>query len=438
MQLIPAQLSAATTAIRAVLPMEYPADAVLRRFFRDNAILGAHDRAFIAETVFGILRHKFYLECLTEITTPRTLLLAYLAKFQGMNLRELTPHISEAEAKWLTKIKSITLESQPLAVQAEFPAWLTEKLQNFMSDTDILELGRSLQQPAALDLRVNTIHAKRDKILETLQQEGIDAEATPYSPIGIRLSGKPAINRHPLFLSGQIEVQDEGSQLLGYLLAPKRGEMVVDFCAGAGGKTLLLGALMNSKGRIYAFDTSEKRLNNLKPRLKRSGLSNLHPQLITNENDIKVKRLAGKIDRVLVDAPCSGLGTLRRNPDLKWRQSLQSIQELRQKQAAILSASSKLLKPGGRLVYATCSFLPEENQEIIEQFLSSHPQFNLLNCAQLFAQQKIPLDTGEFLQLSPQLHSTDGFFAAALAVKKDTPPEEEKQEKAKEEQEEQK
>jgi 16S rRNA (cytosine967-C5)-methyltransferase len=260
-------------------------------------------------------------------------------------------------------------------------------------------------------------------VLETLSQEGIEALETPYSPCGIRLTGKPAINRHELFLSGKIEVQDEGSQLLGYLLAPKRGEMVVDFCAGAGGKSLLLGALMNSKGRLYAFDISEKRLSNLKPRFKRSGLSNLHAQRIANENDIKVKRLAGKIDRVLVDAPCSGLGTLRRNPDLKWRQSPQSIDELKTKQAAILSAAASLLKPGGRLVYATCSFLPEENQQVVQDFLNTHPQFSLLNCAELLAQQKIPLDTGEFLQLSPQLHQTDGFFAAALTRNEAAKPE---------------
>lgn len=194
--------------------------------------------------------------------------------------------------------------------------------------------------------------------------------------------------------------------------------MVVDFCAGAGGKSLMLGALMHSQGRLYAFDNSEKRLNNLKPRLKRSGLSNLYPQLIMNENDIKVKRLTGKIDRVLVDAPCSGLGTLRRNPDLKWRQSPQSIEELKRKQAAILSSAANLLKPGGRLIYATCSFLPEENQEIVENFLTSHPRFMLLNCAELMVQQKIPLDTGVFLQLSPRLHNTDGFFAAVLELLK--------------------
>lgn len=419
MRLSHAHLEQAISAIRSILPMAYPADAVLRRYFREHPMLGASDRAFIAEAVFGILRHKFFLECLATNATPRALLLSYLVKFQGVNIRELKPAISEAETKWLAEIKAVTLQSQPLAVQAEFPAWLFEKLQIFMPETMILDLGHALQQPAPLDIRVNTIHTKRDEVLAALCQEGIQAQTTPYSPVGIRLTGKPAINRHRLFLSGDIEVQDEGSQLLGYLLAPRRGEMIVDFCAGAGGKTLLLGALMHSSGRIYAFDTSEKRLNSLKPRLKRSGLSNLHPQLIAHENDNKVKRLAGKIDRVLVDAPCSGLGTLRRNPDLKWRQSPQSIQELKQKQAAILTAAAKLLKPGGRLVYATCSLLPEENQEVVESFLSNHPRFSLENCANIFLQQKIPIDTGKFLQLFPHQHGTDGFFAASLTFSND-------------------
>ena len=423
MQLTPFQLDSAIIALRTVLPLEYPADGILRHFFRENPLLGGQDRAFIAETVFGILRHRFFLESLTERITPRSLVLAYQVKFNGMNLRELTSLISESETKWLAEIKAIKLETLPLAIQAEFPEWLVEKLKQSMTDADILNLGFSLQKSAPLDLRVNTILAKRNQVLETLSQEGIEALETPYSPCGIRLTGKPAINRHELFLSGKIEVQDEGSQLLGYLLAPKRGEMVVDFCAGAGGKSLLLGALMNSKGRLYAFDISEKRLNNLKPRFKRSGLSNLHAQRIANENDIKVKRLAGKIDRVLVDAPCSGLGTLRRNPDLKWRQSSQSIDELKAKKAAILSAAASLLKPGGRLVYATCSFLPEENQQVVQEFLNTHPQFSLLNCTELLAQQKIPLDTGEFLQLSPLLHQTDGFFAAALTRVEVTKPE---------------
>ncbi|GDX60743.1 SAM-dependent methyltransferase [Nitrosomonadaceae bacterium] len=420
MRLTPIYLDSSIAALRAVQSLEHPADAMLRYFFRENPELGVNDRAFIAEIIFGILRHRFFLESVTETSTPRALVLAYLVKFYGMNLRELLPLVSETEVKWLSKIKAVSLESQSSATQAEFPDWLMEKLQNFMSDKDILNLGLSLQQSASLDLRVNTLITSRDEVLAVLSKDGIEAQITPYSPIGIRLIIKSTINRHELFLSGKIEIQDEGSQLLGYLLGPKRGNLVVDFCAGSGGKTLMLGALMCSQGRIYAFDISEKRLNALKPRLKRSGLSNLSLQRINNENDLKVKRLTGKIDRVLVDAPCSGLGTLRRNPDLKWRQSPQSIEELKCKQKLILSAAAKLLKPGGRLVYATCSFLAEENQEIIEHFLVGHNQFKLLNCAELLAQHQISLDTGRFLQLLPNLHGTDGFFAAALEfVKKE-------------------
>lgn len=422
MRLTPERLNLLITAVRKVLPLQAPADALLRQFFRDYPQMGQNDRSMIAETVFGILRHRFFLEVLTGKATARELVLAYLARFQGMNLRELTPLIREVESKWIQQIKAVKLEEQPLFIRAEFPEWLVGKLQQSWSDEDILRLGQVLQQPAPLDIRVNSLLAKREEVIAALKQEGIEAQPTPFSPVGIRLTGNPAINRNALFLSGKIEVQDEGSQILGFLLVPKRGEMVVDFCAGAGGKTLLLGALMHSRGRLYAFDVSEKRLNNLKPRLKRSGLSNVHPQHIDSEKDIKLKRLAGKIDRVLVDAPCSGLGTLRRNPDLKWRQSPESINELQKKQIVILTAAAKLLKPGGRLVYATCSLLPEENQQIIERFLADHSQFSILNCGELLAQQKINLpDTGEFLQLSPLYHNTDGFFAAVLEHSKMEP-----------------
>jgi 16S rRNA (cytosine967-C5)-methyltransferase len=304
-----------------------------------------------------------------------------------------------------------------LSIQAEFPDWIVDKLRVQHSDAEILDLGRAMQQPAPLDLRVNTLLAGRNEVLQALQAEGLDAQATPYSPVGIRLKYKPALNKHALFLSGKFEVQDEGSQLLSLLLAPKRNDMVVDFCAGAGGKTLQLGAMMNSQGRLYAWDISEKRLTNLKPRLKRSGLSNVQPQLIAHENDSKVKRLAGKIDRVLVDAPCSGLGTLRRNPDLKFRQSAQSVAELNVKQANILASAARLLKQGGRMVYATCSLLHEENQGIVQAFLAAHPDFILVPADEILHQQHIDLAMGDYLQLSPQLHNTDGFFAAVLERK---------------------
>jgi 16S rRNA (cytosine967-C5)-methyltransferase len=235
--------------------------------------------------------------------------------------------------------------------------------------------------------------------------------------MGIRLKGRPALSKHPLYLDGTIEVQDEGSQLLGHLLAPKRSEMVVDFCAGAGGKTLALGAAMRNTGRLYAFDVSGHRLDNLKPRLARSGLSNVYPAQIAHERDERVKRLAGKIDRVLIDAPCSGLGTLRRNPDLKWRQSPKAVDELQAKQTAILASAARLLKPGGRLVYATCSLLAAENEEIVAAFDAEHGRdFVRLDPAELLREQGVEradeLVQNQCLRLWPHRHRTDGFFAA--------------------------
>lgn len=411
------RLDLAVEAMRRIAPLREPADLGLRRFFQDNPKAGRSERAFVAETVFGILRRKSFIDHVLEGAdgnrgTPRKFVLAYLSRVEGMNLRELQPYLSESEEKWLAQVKAVPVENMPLEVKAELPLWVVTKLRSAMSDVEILALGRSLQQQAPLDLRVNTIKAKREEVIAAL-----GGDATQWSPAGVRIQDKFALNENTLFLEGKVEVQDEGSQLLGYLVSPKRREMVVDFCAGAGGKTLMLGALMQSAGRIYAFDVSEKRLNNLKPRLKRSGLSNVNPQLIQNENDIKVKRLSGKIDRVLVDAPCSGLGTLRRNPDLKWRQSEESLEELTKKQAAILAGASVLVKPGGRLVYATCSILPEENQGIVSAFLESHPEFELLDSAEILNSQHIPLDTGKYLQLRPDIHGTDGFFAAAMQRK---------------------
>ena len=414
MSLSPSLIDDTVAALRFILPLHQPADVLMSSFFRDNAKLGAKDRAFIAETVFGILRRKRYLEFMAGKATPRHLLFAYLIKLAGMNQREAEPLLSPAEIDWFKQVKAMPSDKLALGVQADFPDWLVEKLQAFMPDGEILALARTMQHAAPLDLRVNTLLANRDEVLQTLNSEGIEAHATPYSPVGIRLKEKPALHKHPLFIGGKVEVQDEGSQLLAFLVAPKRTDMVADFCAGAGGKSLALGALMHSQGRLYAFDVSEKRLNKLKPRLKRSGLSNLHPQLINNENDARLKRLAGKIDRVLVDAPCSGLGTLRRNPDLKWRQTPQAIAELTQKQHAILASAAKLVKLGGRLVYATCSLLPEENEQIVSAFLQARPDFKLLDCSEILAAQRITIASGEYLRLSPGSHSTDGFFAAAM------------------------
>lgn len=412
-RLTPALMDHAEALLGQLLRYEYSADSTVSLYFRSHRQLGHADRGFIAETVFAVLRHQRSLEARVGNAEPRALLLAALVCVRGLNSRELTPVLKGQEAEDLARYKAVDLSTLPPAVARDLPDWLHQRLVDQLGDEATGQLARFLGQSAPLDLRVNAIKADRDKVLAALAESGIEGRAGSLSPLAIRLKDKPALSRHPLFVDGSIEVQDEGSQLLGYLLGPKRGESVVDFCAGAGGKTLLLGAMMKNTGRLYAFDVSDKRLTNLKPRLARSGLSNVHPARIEHERDQKIKRLAGKIDRVLVDAPCSGLGTLRRNPDLKWRQSETSVSELTVKQASILRGAATLVKPGGRMVYATCSLLKEENDEVVAAFLAENPGFKLLSAAELLGKQGIAV-AGELLHLYPHIHGTDGFFAAAL------------------------
>lgn len=400
-------------AVSELLKFARPADSVLSAWFKAHHT-GSTERAFIAETAYAVLRRKRLLAKLSHGGTPRQLVLAALVRLQGYSQRQLVEAVGARDMEWLAQLKAQTEPALTPAEQADLPDWLFERLSARMGEEELMALMRGLNQPAPLDLRVNAMKASREDVLKKLAASGIAAAPCPHAPLGVRLAGKPSLARHPLFLDGSIEVQDEGSQLLCALLQPKRGDMVVDFCAGAGGKTLAIGAMMRSTGRLYAFDVSEKRLAKMKPRLARAGLSNVHPVCIAGENDIRVKRLAGKIDRVLVDAPCSGLGTLRRNPDLKWRQSPESVDELAQKQAAILAGASRLLKPGGRLVYATCSILSEENEAVVDAFLAAHPGFVRLSASEVLGRQGIALDTGADLRLLPHVHGTDGFYAAVL------------------------
>ncbi|HQN64991.1 MAG TPA: RsmB/NOP family class I SAM-dependent RNA methyltransferase [Methylophilus sp.] len=406
-----------------LLAFSGPADAKMGDFFRSHRELGTKDRAFVAETVYGVLRRLRFLTAVTtasddEQADARKLVLAYLLRIQGKSIRELEPVLNEQQKEWAHAIKAKSTENLSLAVQADVRDWFWNKLLAQYGEEQALTICRSMFDQASLDLRVNTIKASREDVLSRMQAENTVKDnvitATPYSPVGIRMAARLNIGKHILFTEGKIEVQDEGSQLLSYLVAPKRGQMVADFCAGAGGKSLAIGALMKNTGRIYAFDVSEKRLHNLGQRLKRSGLSNLHAQVISSENDPKLKRLNGKFDRVLVDAPCSGLGTLRRNPDLKWRQTEQDVQELNVKQTSILARAAKLTKAGGRLIYATCSLLKDENEAVAEAFLQAHPDFKLVPANEILAQQNIALDTGDYLKLLPHLHGTDGFFAAVF------------------------
>ncbi|MCW7538696.1 RsmB/NOP family class I SAM-dependent RNA methyltransferase [Aquabacterium sp. A7-Y] len=410
-----ALLDLATDLVRAILKFDAPADSVVSAFFRQHRQLGPRERHTLAETAYAVVRQRLLLQHFAQSGSGALERRLAILGWQGSDsfLRSaLGPH----EQQWLSEVKAIDPASLPEKLRHNLPDWIATPLKATLGE-EFWPLVDSLNQPAPLDLRVNLLKSRREAVVEALQQEGIEAQPTPHSPWGLRIAGKPALNKLDVFTRGEVEVQDEGSQLLALLTEPRRGEMVVDFCAGAGGKTLALGAAMRNTGRLYAFDVSGHRLDNLKPRLARSGLSNVYPAQIAHERDERIKRLAGKIDRVLVDAPCSGLGTLRRNPDLKWRQSPKAVEELVGKQLAILQSAARLLKPGGRLVYATCSVLAEENERIAEQFTSEAgrdytpvPVAGILEHAKVEAPEL--LVQGDHLRLWPHRHATDGFFAA--------------------------
>ena len=414
-----ALLDACAELVKLTLQFQHPADAVVSRYFRDHRNLGPRERATLAETAYTVLRKKTLFESLARSGSgPKERRLAILGFHAPRNF--LKAALSEQEAKWLDQCDAVRPDELLPQHRHNLPQWMADALQAQVGE-QFEALAASMLEPAPLDLRVNALHAKREAVQKELAAAGIQAVATPYSPWGLRVEDKPALTKLDAFKEGRLEVQDEGSQLLALLLDAKRGEMVVDFCAGAGGKTLAIGAQMRNTGRLYAFDVSAHRLEALKPRLARSGLSNVHPAALAHERDERVKRLAGKIDRVLVDAPCSGLGTLRRNPDLKWRQDEQAVHELTEKQLSILTSAARMVKSGGRLVYATCSVLPEENERIAEAFQQAHPDFVPLDAGQTLEQLKVEhaasLCAGgesgtRYVRLWPHSHQTDGFFAA--------------------------
>ena len=405
----------ATELLHRVLQLQHPADGLVSDFFRQHRTLGQRERHTLAETTYSVLRQRLLYQHLAQSGKGEMERRLVLLAWQG-NEGFLRAALSDTEQQWLAQVALIDRAALPDKLRHNLPEWLADTLQPALGD-EFWPLVNSLNASAPLDLRVNSFKAKRDDVIKAFKTEGVDAVATPYSPLGLRIDGKPALHKLDVFMRGDVEVQDEGSQLLALMVGAKRGEMVMDFCAGAGGKTLALGAEMRNTGRLYAFDTSGHRLASLKPRLARSGLSNVFPAQIAHERDERIKRLAGKLDRVLVDAPCSGLGTLRRNPDLKWRQTPQSVAELQVKQAAILASAARLVKPGGRLVYATCSLLVVENEAIAEAFTALHDSsFSVMPALDALTRAQVgeagTLVRGHYLRLWPHRHATDGFFAA--------------------------
>ncbi len=418
----PLLYKAATELLGLIIANQQAADKLMERYFREHPMLGRNDRGFVAEAVYGCLRRRRSLAYLlgTENPDAADLVAAQLLAEGGFSVRalaEIGVRTSSTDLAELAARLRRPGNDLPLGVRTDLPDWLLNRLLAQYGEAGVVELAAGLNRPASLDLRVNSIKADRQALIERLAAEGHTVRPTPWSMFGLRSSDRAPLFGTAAFREGWFEVQDEGSQLAAMLLEPRRREMVVDFCAGAGGKTLQLGAMMANSGTIYAFDVSRQRLERLKPRVRRAGLDNVRAVAIAHERDPRVQRLQGKIDRVLVDAPCTGTGTLRRNPDIKWREP--DVTELVATQKRVLAAASTLVKPGGRIVYVTCSLLREENDEVVAEFSAQHPEFRPRPAAEILAHRGISMVMDDdAMRLYPHRHATDGFYAVAFDRKR--------------------
>src|SRR3989338_6229728 len=422
-------IQASAELYEIILDSYHPADRLMSQFFRHHHTLKNQDRAFVAETVYGMLRHRSFLECAQNfcdndypISTMVYMYLAYQDK-EGKHQLPLEAQEIREVKKALEKAKFFLSSKDPLSrlsLQYSIPMWVLQKWATFFSMADMESLCRSLQEPAPLFVRTNTLKITRAELKKRFRTaEGWETQETHFSPVGLLFKNKTHVFKSQLFQKGLFEVQDEGSQLISYLTEVRPGQKVLDACAGGGGKTLHLATLMHNKGMIYASDTSEYRLKELKPRTVRAGVSNIRTRFLSGKSLKGIRQLKNMFDVVLVDAPCSGMGTLRRNPDVTLRLTYARIRELTMQQSAILSQYSMFVKAGGRFVYSTCSLLPEENEEIIASFLKKHSEFHVEPASAILQKQGIVLPMpismkDSYLILYPHLHGTDGFFAAVL------------------------
>lgn len=412
---------------------QLPMDVMMGQYFKDRRYIGSKDRAFIGEMTYGILRHggslEWHLEQVKQPVSPRSVVLAGLVFFYGQTEDDLADLFSgeaygpealgHQEEKLICALVQTDFENEmmPIAARHSFPDWMEGRLRDAFG-TDIETALEALNKEAPVDLRTNTLKCPgRAELIFALDKEGFMAMPTPHSPLGVRLKKRIPAFTTQAFRDGWFEMQDEGSQLASLLVQAEKGQKVVDFCAGAGGKTLAIAATMGNKGRIVAFDTSARRLKQMPKRLARAGVDNVLLKDIKSENDALVKRHRDSADWVLVDAPCSGSGTWRRNPDLKWRMTPNDLAELKVLQRRILASAATLVKKGGKLVYVTCSIFPDENANQVSQFIMDYPEFKVAHPGKLWDSLCRPLNDDPnqvVMQLAPHKDGTDGFFAAVF------------------------
>lgn len=429
-----ARIESAIDITRRISMSHIPMDNTLRDYLKFKRYIGSKDRAAIVELVYNVMRATaritWWLEKLEIKDTARTRIISYLClaeeknKFHMDQFFDGEKHSPEAltdeENKLIKALEGQALDhpDMPDHVRAECPPWAVDRLKALYGDKFEEEL-KAMLPPATLDLRVNTLKGSVQEAQDSLAAQDVIAHRTPYSNVALRVEGKSYMSATKAFLKGFVEIQDEGSQLISLVCGVKPGMRVLDFCAGGGGKTLGLAAQMENKGNITAMDNDARRLEKGRRRYRKADVHNVELRCLEDEQHRKwLRRQKGTMDVVLVDAPCSSSGTWRRNPDLRWNQYGPSIDKIKVMQEEILDRVADKVKPGGRLVYATCSLFVEENEEQVYKFLKNHPDYVILPLSELWddAWGKRP-ESEPFLRLSPLQSDTDGFFAAILQRK---------------------
>jgi 16S rRNA (cytosine967-C5)-methyltransferase len=426
-----ARLAAAIEVFSDIEGRRRPAADALKDWGLAHRFAGSGDRAAIAGLVYDALRRRASAAWLMDDAAPRAVLLGMLKRERALDVDAIAALADGSRfapepltAHERQRLVQAMLDGAPPHVAGDYPEWLDRHLAQTFGD-DRVEEGAALASRAPLDLRVNTLKADRDKAASGLAD--LYPQPARWSPWGLRIAllsdaRSPAVHAEPAFLKGLVEVQDEGSQLAALLAAAKPGEQVIDLCAGAGGKTLALAAAMENHGQIYATDSDKRRLAPIHERLERAGARNVQVRTPKGTGDVMAD-LENRADLVLIDAPCTGTGSWRRNPDAKWRVRPGALEQRRKEQALALDRAARLVKPGGRIAYVTCSVLDNENGVQVRDFLARHGEFALVlptivsdalgERAFLFRRAVLMSDEG--LLMTPRRTDTDGFFVSVLA-----------------------